>query len=71
MTSMTTPSIEQQAVVRHARSETDPILLELWEIKRQINEQAHFDIGELARHANQFDIKLAMKKLGVLPTVGK
>lgn len=71
MTSTTKPSVGKQAAVRHARSETDPILLELWEIKRQINEQAHFDIGELARHANQFDIKLAMQKLGVLPTAGK
>lgn len=47
----------------HAR--TDPILLELWEIKRELNQEAHYDIAELARRANAFDIDLAMKQLGV------
>lgn len=48
-----------------AHSKTDPILLELWEIKRELNEDAHYDIAELARRANAFDIDLAMKQLGV------
>jgi hypothetical protein len=41
----------------------DPILLELWEIKRQINAEAHFDIAQLAKQANQFDIAQALKDL--------
>jgi hypothetical protein len=65
MTSTAASSAGQTAATRIGRGEADPILLELWEIKRQINEQAHFDIAELARRANQFDIKLAMGKLGV------
>ena len=48
-----------------AHSKTDPILLELWQIKRELNEEAHYDIAELARRANAFDIDLAMKQLGV------
>ncbi len=48
-----------------AHSKTDPILLELWEIKRELNEEAHYDIAELARRANAFDIDFAMKQLGV------
>ena len=54
-----------QVVSQPARSKTDPILLELWEIKRQLNEEAHYDIAELARRANAFDINLAAKQLGV------
>jgi EAL domain-containing protein (putative c-di-GMP-specific phosphodiesterase class I) len=48
-----------------AHSKTDHILLELWQIKRELNEEAHYDIAELARRANAFDIDLAMKQLGV------
>jgi hypothetical protein len=48
-----------------AHSKADPILLELWEIKRQLNEEAHYDIAELARRANAFDMDLAMKQRGV------
>jgi hypothetical protein len=48
-----------------AHPKTDPILLELWQIKRELNEEAHYDIAELARRANAFDIDLAMKQLGV------
>jgi len=61
----TTESVAVQALATAGRSKTDPILLELWEIKRQINEEAHFDIAELARRANAFDLDLAMKQLGV------
>jgi hypothetical protein len=43
----------------------DPILLELWEIKRQLNEEAHYDIAEIARRASAFDLAATMKKLGV------
>lgn len=48
-----------------ARSRDDPILLELWEIKRQLNAEANYDIAELARRASAFDLAAAMKKLGV------
>jgi hypothetical protein len=44
----------------------DPILLELWEIKRQINTEAQFDIAQLAKQANQFDITQALKDLGTV-----
>lgn len=47
------------------RSKDDPILLELWEIKRQLNAEANYDIAELARRASTFDLAAAMKKLGV------
>jgi len=65
MTQPATQSAPNPAPVLAYRSKTDPILLELWEIKRQINEEAHFDIAELARRANAFDLDLAMKQLGV------
>jgi len=60
-----TESSSVQSLATAGRSKTNPILLELWEIKRQINEEAHFDIAELARRANAFDLDLAMKQLGV------
>jgi len=60
-----TESSSVQSLATAGRSKTDPILLELWEIKRQINEEAHYDIAELARRANAFDLDLAMKQLGV------
>lgn len=47
-------------------TKADPILLELWEIKRQINTEAQFDIAQLAKQANQFDIKQALKDLGTV-----
>ena len=47
------------------RSAADPILLELWEIKRQINQQANFDIALLTKQANAFDIHGVLKKLNV------
>ena len=47
------------------RSAADPILLELWEIKRQINQQANFDIAQLTKQANAFDIHKVMEKLNV------
>ena len=46
-------------------AKADPILLELWEIKRQLNEEAHYDIAEIARRASAFDLAATMKKLGV------
>ena len=60
-----TESVPVRAPATTGRSKTDPILLELWEIKRQLNQEAHYDIAELARKANAFDIDLAMKQLGV------
>ena len=60
-----TESISVRATATAVRSKTDPILLELWEIKRQLNAEAHYDIAELARRANAFDMDLALKQLGV------
>jgi hypothetical protein len=65
MNLLTIQSIAAPAPMTTSRSKTDPILLELWEIKRQLNEEAHYDIGELARKANAFDVDLAMEQLGV------
>lgn len=45
------------------RCATDPILLELWEIKRQLNQEANFDIEQLAKQANAFDLKKTMHEL--------
>jgi hypothetical protein len=44
-------------------TKADPILLELWEVKRQINEEAHFDIAQLAAQANQFDLQKTLAQL--------
>jgi hypothetical protein len=49
--------------VAKTRSGKDPILLELWEIKRQINQQANFDIAQLTKQANAFDLQTVMKQL--------
>jgi hypothetical protein len=65
MNSSATETVSNRDTATAAHSKTDPILLELWEIKRQLNEEAHYDIAELARRANAFDIDLAMKQLGV------
>jgi hypothetical protein len=59
-------SVSDRGPATAGHSKTDPILLELWEIKRQLNEEANYDIAELARRANAFDIDLAMKQLGGL-----
>ena len=67
MTHLATPSVSRLSPLPAARSKTDPILLELWEIKRQINEEAHYDIAELARRASAFDLAAAMIRLGVEP----
>jgi hypothetical protein len=45
-------------------TKADPILLELREIKRQINTEAHFDIAQLALQANQFNLQKTLAKLG-------
>jgi hypothetical protein len=65
MNSSVTESVSTRDPVIAAHSKTDPILLELWEIKRQLNEEARYDIAELARRANAFDIDHAMRQLGV------
>jgi len=67
MTHLATESVLRHSPLPAARSKTDPILLELWEIKRQLNEGAHYDIAELARRASAFDLDAAMKRLGVAP----
>lgn len=60
-----TQSVPNPAPVCTYRSKADPILLDLWEIKRQINEEARYDIAGLTRRANAFDLDFAMKQLGV------
>jgi hypothetical protein len=52
-------------IVAKTRSGTDPILLELWDTKRQINQQANFDIAQLVKQANAFDVHAVMKQLKV------
>jgi hypothetical protein len=52
-----------QAATRRVWSKADPILLELWEIKRQINSEANFDIAQLAKQANQFDLQKTLNLL--------
>lgn len=39
----------------------DPILAELWEAKRQINEEAGYDIGKLARMAKDASEEIRKK----------
>ena len=36
----------------------DPILAELWEVKRQFNKEARYDIGELARMAHEAALRI-------------
>ncbi|MDP2786997.1 MAG: hypothetical protein Q8O79_02830 [Pseudomonadota bacterium] len=36
----------------------DPILAELWEVKRQINTEASFDIDTLARMAHEVTLNI-------------
>ena len=64
-TSICEELVAARATVTTARSKADQILLALWEIKRQLNEEAHYDIDGLARRANAFDVDLAMKQLRV------
>jgi hypothetical protein len=52
-------------VPRSHKTEVDPILLELWETKRQINAEAKFDIAQLANQANAFDMKNIVQKLNL------
>lgn len=51
--------------VTKTRTGADPILIELWEIKRQINQQANFDIAQLTKQANAFDMHSVMKQLNI------
>jgi hypothetical protein len=44
-------------------NKADPILLELWEIKKQLNKEAQFDVAQLASQANQFDLQKTLAKL--------
>lgn len=59
------PNLPTQTAVKASkiRATADPILLELWEIKRQINQQANFDVAQLAKQANAFDIQNVMRQL--------
>ncbi|MDD5298293.1 MAG: hypothetical protein PHU46_15430 [Rhodocyclaceae bacterium] len=42
----------------------DPILAELWEVKRQINAEANYDIATLARMAHEAARKLEKVPVG-------
>jgi hypothetical protein len=46
--------------------EIDPILAELWEIKRAINLEASFDVRKLAEAANQQNLAAILGR-GVAP----
>jgi hypothetical protein len=47
-------------LARHKRSSNvDPILAELWAIKRQINEEANFSLDSIAERARTFTIEEA------------
>lgn len=54
-----------KSVLRPHKTETDTILLELWEIKRELNTQAKFDIAQLANQANAFNLENALRKLNL------
>ncbi len=43
----------KQLTPTHPRAAPDPILAELWEVKRQLNESAHYRIDERARMAHE------------------
>ena len=44
---------------RKRGSSTDPVLTELWAIKRQINEEANFSLDAIAKCARTFTIEAA------------
>ena len=49
---------------RHKRSKsTDPVLTELWAIKRQINEEANFSLDAIAECARTFTIEAARARV--------
>ena len=41
----------------------DPVLTELWAIKRQINEEANFSLDAIAEHARTFTIEAAQVRV--------
>jgi hypothetical protein len=43
----------------------DPILQELWEIKSQINRDAHYSVKERSRQLERFTIESARKQAGL------
>lgn len=43
----------------------DPILQELWEIKSQINRDAHYSVKERSRQLEGFTIEAARQRVGL------
>lgn len=51
-------------LVRRKRSSSDdPVLAELWAIKRQINEEANFSLDPIAERARTFTIEEARARV--------
>ena len=48
---------------RRRRSSSDPVLAELWAIKRQINEEANFSLDTIAECARTFTIEAAQARV--------
>ena len=46
------------------RQAPDPILAELWEVKRQINAEAAYDVAKLAKDAHEAAEKIRQKMAG-------
>lgn len=54
-----------------SRKVPDEVLEELWEIKRQLNAAAEYDVAILAARANRFDIDAALAALNAVPGQGR
>ena len=44
----------------------DPILQELWAIKRQINRDAHYSVKERSKQLEGFSIEAARERVGLI-----
>ena len=49
----------------------DPILQELWEIKSQINRDAHYSVKERSKQLEGFTIETARQQAGLRAVQGK
>lgn len=54
-----------------SRKVPDEILEDLWEIKRQLNAAAEYDVAILAARANRFDIDAALAALNTAASQGR
>ena len=48
---------------RQRSSSVDPVLAELWAIKKQINEEANFSLDTIAEHARTFTMEEARARV--------